>query len=47
MGWTEIGVIVLAVIRIAEVVAKWTKTDKDDIIVAKISSFVAKIFSQS
>jgi len=46
-NWVALGVAVLAVLRAAELVAAMTPTDKDDKIIAKISSVVAKLFSQA
>ena len=43
-NWAELGVAVLAAVRLAESIAKLTPTEKDDKVVAKIASIVGYFF---
>ena len=38
--WLEIGAAVASLIVLADMVAKWTATDKDDKIIAKIKAVI-------
>ena len=43
-NWAEVGFIFLGIIQIAEIVVQWTKTPKDDAIVAKIKQIITSLF---
>lgn len=43
--WAEIGVVILALVRLAESIAAMTPTDKDDKLIAKVKTILQNFFT--
>ena len=44
--WAEVAVVLLGVLRIAEVVVKWTDTETDDKVVSVVKGAYDKLFGK-